>query len=47
MTSAMGTDGAVIKLLNLEQRETVGFTSRAPRWASAFKYPSRAEGNLF
>ncbi|MDB4553142.1 NAD-dependent DNA ligase LigA [Akkermansiaceae bacterium] len=34
-----GTDGAVIKLLNFKQRETVGFTSRAPRWAAAFKYP--------
>lgn len=34
-----GTDGAVIKVLDFDQRETLGFTSRAPRWAAAFKYP--------
>ena len=34
-----GTDGAVIKVLSFDQRETLGFTSRAPRWAAAFKYP--------
>mgnify|MGYP000141471112 CR=1 FL=1 len=34
-----GTDGAVIKVLEFDQRETLGFTSRAPRWAAAFKYP--------
>lgn len=34
-----GTDGAVIKVLDFSQRETLGFTSRAPRWAAAFKYP--------
>ena len=41
-----GTDGAVIKLLNFEQREIVGFTSRAPRWASAFKYPPEQKETL-
>lgn len=34
-----GTDGAVVKVLDFEQREALGFTSRAPRWAAAFKYP--------
>ena len=34
-----GTDGAVIKVPDFGQRETLGFTSRAPRWAAAFKYP--------
>ncbi|MGC6566317.1 MAG: NAD-dependent DNA ligase LigA [Akkermansiaceae bacterium] len=34
-----GTDGAVVKVLDFAQRETLGFTSRAPRWAAAFKYP--------
>lgn len=41
-----GTDGAVIKLLDFNQRETVGFTSRAPRWAAAFKYPPEQKETL-
>src|SRR5439155_11695902 len=32
------TDGAVIKLNTLAQREKAGFTSKAPRWAIAYKY---------
>ncbi len=32
------TDGAVVKLNSLEQRTRAGFTSRAPRWAKAWKY---------
>src|SRR5262249_19041191 len=35
---AFGTDGAVIQLNSFDQREKVGFTSKAPRWAIAFKY---------
>ncbi|MEN8738087.1 MAG: NAD-dependent DNA ligase LigA, partial [Akkermansiaceae bacterium] len=34
-----GTDGAVVKVVNFAHREAMGFTSRAPRWAAAFKYP--------
>ncbi|MFM7180855.1 MAG: NAD-dependent DNA ligase LigA [Verrucomicrobiales bacterium] len=33
-----GTDGAVIKVLDHAEREELGFTSRAPRWAAAFKF---------
>lgn len=33
-----GTDGAVIKLVDFAQREQLGSTARAPRWAAAFKY---------
>ncbi len=37
-TFGFETDGAVIKLNSVEQRERAGFTSRFPRWAKAWKY---------
>jgi len=41
------TDGAVVKLNSVEQRERAGYTSRAPRWAKAYKYVSeQAETRL-
>lgn len=33
-------DGAVIKVDNLEYRQILGQTSKAPKWAIAFKYPA-------
>ena len=33
------TDGAVIKVVDFAAREALGMTSRAPRWAAAYKYP--------
>ena len=42
-----GTDGAVIKLDSFALREQLGATSRAPRWAAAFKYlPEQKETEL-
>jgi DNA ligase (NAD+) len=32
-------DGVVVKVDELSRQQTLGFTSRAPRWAIAFKYP--------
>lgn len=41
------TDGAVVKLNALSLRDRLGSTSKAPRWAMAYKYPAeQAETRL-
>jgi DNA ligase (NAD+) len=41
------TDGAVLKLDEFAQREQIGCTSKAPRWAIAYKYaPEQAQTRL-
>jgi DNA ligase (NAD+) len=44
---AHATDGAVVKVLDRAERELLGFTSRAPRWAAAYKFlPEQKETQL-
>lgn len=44
---AYQTDGAVIKVDSFVQREKLGFTAKAPRWAIAYKYEAeRVETKL-
>lgn len=33
-------DGMVIKVNNLEQRASMGYTAKSPRWAIAYKFPA-------
>ena len=43
---AFETDGAVIKLNSFALRAKVGFTSKAPRWAIAYKYAAEQADTL-
>jgi DNA ligase (NAD+) len=39
-TLSFETDGVVIKVNDLAERRRLGFTSKFPRWATAFKFPA-------
>ena len=39
-------DGAVVKLNDFSQRESLGATSKAPRWAIAYKYPPEEKESI-
>jgi DNA ligase (NAD+) len=39
-------DGVVVKVDDLAQRDLLGFTSKAPRWAIAFKFPPEERTTL-
>jgi len=41
-----GTDGAVVKVDSLAMQLELGATSRAPRWAAAFKFPPEQKETL-
>lgn len=41
-----GIDGAVVKVDDLAQREMLGYTSKVPRWAVAYKYPPERKQTL-
>ena len=41
-TLPLGTDGIVIKINRYDQQRELGYTSKSPRWAIAFKYKALA-----
>ena len=43
---AYPTDGAVVKLNDLSQQKEAGFTSKAPRWAIAYKFEAEQAETL-
>ena len=42
-TLPLATDGIVIKLNSIAQREELGYTSKSPRWAISYKYKAESK----
>ena len=43
----VATDGIVLKVNSLRQQKNLGFTAKSPRWAIAYKFPSRTRLDSF